>query len=299
MLKEYALDPGLLSNWRDFRFFVGQFGAAQGRFISRFPKKWKKMVFEAAQSAKDVEYVRIEEALTRIDKVMLIRDFDYEKGHEWVRNAVEENQKRPFHSIVSTKNHGSATNLLIGDDIDPTDPPVLWIVPTSIHIKREPTPMANCVLALLSQCDEALFIDPYFGPGKKKHTDPLKMFLQAIVSRGTRRMPSRIEYHGGNQDQDTTKYQSDLEQWVKPSLPAGVTFSVIRWNKDQMHNRYILTDRGGVMFGQGLDDGRDSAVKHDTVSLLDDNTCDDLMADYSATSQRLTWLNQIFSITGT
>lgn len=299
MLKEYALDPKLLNNWRDFRFFVGQFGASQGRLISRFPKKWKEMVYEAARSAKDIEYVKIEEALRRIDKVLLIREFDYEKAHDWIRNAVEENQNRPFHSIISTKNFGNTTNLLIGDDLDPTDPPDLWIVPTSIHIKREPALMANCVLALLSQCNEALFIDPYFGPGKKQCTEPLQMFLEAISSRGGRRMPSRIEYHAGNQDRDTSRYQSDLEQCVEPHLPPGVKLSVIRWNKEQMHNRYILTDRGGVMFGHGLGDGRDSEVKYDTVSLLDDNTCAELIVDYSTESKKLTWLNEIFCITGT
>lgn len=306
MLKEYALDPSLFSTWRDYQFYVGQFGAGHGRLISRFPKQWKQMVAQAAQTAKDIEYLRIEEALFRrdeddrsqIDRVMLIRDYDYNKGHDWIRNANDENQKRPFHAIVSTQSDGNQTNVIIGDNIDPMNPPPLWIVPTSVQIEREPSEMANCVLALLSQCDEALFIDPYFGPGKRKHTEPLKMFLQAIASRGTRRMPSRVEYHGGNQDQDTTKYQSDLEQWVKPHLPAGATLSVVRWNKEQMHNRYILTDRGGVMFGQGLDDGRDSNVKHDTVSLLDDNTCAELMIDYSSQSTRLSWLNEIFSITG-
>ena len=54
MLSEYALDPELLSNWKDFRFFASQFGAAQGRLISRFPKKWKGLVMEAASGAAEI-----------------------------------------------------------------------------------------------------------------------------------------------------------------------------------------------------------------------------------------------------
>lgn len=145
--------------------------------------------------------------LERIDSVMLIREYDYKKEHQWLRNAAEENARRPFRAIVSTKNESSTDNLLIGADIDPTDPPTLWIVPTSVHIERTPDIMAACVKDLLSQCDDVLFIDPYFSPSKPQHTKPLQKFLEAIASRGTRRMPSRIEYHSGNQDKDTATIQ--------------------------------------------------------------------------------------------
>ena len=74
MLGEFALDPTLLGNWRDFRFFVSQFGAAHGRLISRFPKTWKSMVKQAAQGAEELEFLRIVDALERIDQVMLVRN---------------------------------------------------------------------------------------------------------------------------------------------------------------------------------------------------------------------------------
>ena len=299
MLAEYALDPELLSNWKDFRFFVSQFGASQGRLISRFPKQWKELVKEAAKDAKEVEFLRIVEALERIGRSMLIRDYDYQKGHQWLRNAVDENEKRPFHAIVSTKNDGTTENLLIGSDIDPTEPPTLWVVPTSVHIQRSSDAMAACVHALLSQCNEVHFIDPYFGPGKPKHTEPLSKFLQAIASRGSRRMPIRIEYHAGNQDQDTRTFRQNLDQWVKPHLPQNVMLSVVRWVKAEMHNRYILTDLGGVMFGHGLDKDDNHPVGRDTVSLLDDKTCSELMIDYSDKSKKLVWLDEVFSVTGT
>lgn len=62
MLAEYAIDPELFNNWRDFRFFASQFGAAQGRLISRFPKKWKGLVKEAAQNAEELEFLKIIDA---------------------------------------------------------------------------------------------------------------------------------------------------------------------------------------------------------------------------------------------
>ena len=111
-------------------------------------------------------------------------------------------------------------------------------------------------------------------------------------------MPIRIEYHTGNQDVGTARFQSDLDTWVRPNLPPNVTMSVVRWEKEQMHNRYIVTERGGVMFGHGLDQDDATPVGHDTVTLLDNATCAELMQDYSRQSRKLSWLNEIFIVTG-
>lgn len=300
MLKEFALDPELLSNWKDFRFFTSQFGAENGRLISRFPGNWDELVKAAAKGAKDIEFLKIIEALNRIKALMFVREYrTYTKGHQWIRNAIEENEHTSFRAIVSTKHDGRIPNLIVGGDIDPTNPPDLWVVPTSIHIERTPEAMAACVKDLLSQCDEVLFIDPFFGPGKRQHTEPLRRFLEAIASRGTRRMPTRVEYHSGDLDQDTVTLQNNLDRWVKAHLATSVTLTVVRWKKSEMHNRYILTDRGGVMFGHGLDNADGKAVTHDTVSLLDAQTCANLRIDYSDQSKKLTWLNDKFSVTGT
>lgn len=296
MFAEYALDPSLLSNWQDFRFFVSQFGASRGRLISRFPKSWKGMVKEAAKNAGEVEFLKIVEALNRLDDAMLIREYDYQKNHLWLRNALEENAKRPFHAIVSSGAQNNSTNYVDGTAIDPTAPPALWIVPASIRVARQPQLMADCVTAILTQCSEVIFVDPYFGPGKINHTEPLKCFLKAIAKRGSRAMPTRVEYHTGNQDRGTAQFQKDLERWIKPHLPPSVALSVVRWNKDELHNRYIVTNRGGVMFGHGLDQAGAGSITHDTVSLLDEATCCQLMTDYSDQSSALTWINEVFTV---
>jgi hypothetical protein len=345
MLREFALDPDLLSNWQDFRFFASQFGTSQGRLISRFPKHWKRLVVEAVQAATtkaeaeaetrvkelavnlgskaakevgvqaldsavsdavrdarsqarsvgDIEFQRIVEALSSIDALMLISSRNYDGNKQWLENAIAENSTNPFHAILSNRNIGQAANLVIGEDLVPTKMPELIVVPTSVHITREPKRMAECIESLLSQCNEVIFVDPYFGPGKRQHTEPLKLFLNAIANRGNRRMPNRIEYHCGNQYQDRLQFQKDLDQWIKPNLPNGAKLKVVRWTKDELHNRYVLTDRGGVIFGHGLDCDFGQPASHDTVSLLDDRTCAQLVTEYSPKSPRLTWLNDTFT----
>ena len=37
MIYEFALEPKLLNNWKDYRYFVEKFGVQHGRLISSYP----------------------------------------------------------------------------------------------------------------------------------------------------------------------------------------------------------------------------------------------------------------------
>ena len=54
-------------------------------------------------------------------------------------------------------------------------------------------------------------------------------------------------------------------------IPDGVQLVLLRLRErpggQRLHNRYILTDLGGVVFGAGLDDGEDGET--DDVALMD------------------------------
>jgi hypothetical protein len=71
--RNYCLEPSLLNNWKDFRYFTEKFGASQGRLISRYPKRWKKLVYDSLSNCGEVERKRIEEGLQRIDDRLIPR----------------------------------------------------------------------------------------------------------------------------------------------------------------------------------------------------------------------------------
>lgn len=291
MLKEYALEPELLSNWRDYRFFVGQFGASNGRLISRYPKKWKKMVIEAAQRAADVEYLRIEESLKNIDSMLLARIHEWDSRQDWLSNALLEQNKRPFQAILA-RTSPPESGVLCGVDIGPNAPPPSWVVRKSVEIPRTAQAMANCVALLLRNCKQVLFVDPYFDPSNRRHNEPLQAFLTVIRSRDSQiPLPTLIEYHTGNKNTDVAGVAANLNRWITPSLPVRSKLTIVRWKFEELHNRYILTDRGGVMFGTGLDQDANVPPAEDTVTLLDEELCSELMISYSAASTKLTWLN--------
>ncbi len=299
MLAEYALEPELLGNWRDYRFFVSQFGPSKGRLISRYPRKWKRLVIEAAQQAADVEYLKIEESLKNIDSMMLSRSHQWDPHQEWLSNALAEHTKRPFRGILARSKPADSTVVLSGDDIDPADPspPHIWSVRLSVQIPRTAQEMANCVAPLLRHCKRVLFVDPHYDPSNRRHNLPLRAFLSMIASRDPQIAPPAVmEYHTSDKNKDIATFTGNLHRRIKPALPASSRLTVVRWRGEELHNRYVLTDRGGVMFGAGLDQDDTLPPTEDTVTLLAEQSCWDLMADYSKESTKLTWLDDTFTV---
>lgn len=142
MVYEYALDPSLLNNWKDFRYFTEKFGVPQGRLISRYPKRWKKLVYESLVDCGDIERKRIEEGLQRIDERMLKRQAEWDPQQEWLTNAEAEHSRNPFHAIVARTNPNQHDFVLEGEELDDTH--LHWNVPRSRIVTRIAQEMGLC-----------------------------------------------------------------------------------------------------------------------------------------------------------
>jgi hypothetical protein len=101
-----------------------------------------------------------------------------------------------------------------------------------------------------------------------------------------------VELHAGAGDwaapwQD---FKSTCEKYLPRIIPAGLTLLVRRWENrkggDKLHNRYILTDVGGVEFGVGLDEGDPGTT--DDITLLSADSYRRGLNDYTGSAPRLT-----------
>jgi hypothetical protein len=90
MIHEFALEPGLLSSWERFRYLTEKFGVCHGRLISRYPKRWKAMVYEALTGCSEIERKKIEVKLQHIDDRMIARTNEWSSKHDWLTNAEHE-----------------------------------------------------------------------------------------------------------------------------------------------------------------------------------------------------------------
>jgi hypothetical protein len=101
---------------------------------------------------------------------------------------------------------------------------------------------------------------------------PLKAFIDTLQEGA---LATRVEYHLEAGEADARWFSNQLRQRVPQALNLSEEFPVvfIRWNRlptlagDRMHPRYILTERGGLRFDYGLDEGGDGETTD--VSILD------------------------------
>lgn len=275
MLYEFALDPGVLNNWLSVRYFLENFGVPKGRLISRFPSKWKKMVYDACAYCNDIEKKRIEEKLATADNKMLRSERPYNSELPWLDNAENQHAAKNFHAIISNTNPKRIADILIADELDETVP--LWNIPREYCVQRRADDLSNYARPLIQTASEILFIDPHFNPEELRYRITLKNFLRDI--KGNSRI-KRIEYHLNGDDSKPSKdyFETKCKEKLSSILPDGIEITFIRWKQktseetgvvgaETLHPRYILTELGGIRIEHGLDEGEEGETTD--ISLLD------------------------------
>jgi hypothetical protein len=267
MLNEYAIEPELFDNWERFRYLIEKFGVENGRLISQYPLEWRKAVYNATIGFKPVQRSYVEECLRRL--VLMSRNGEWNDELNWLENAIEEHSKRSFHAIISNINPNNHSHVLINEEIHDGQP--LMQASRSVQIKRTSQEMALCVKNLFYSSKQIMFIDPHFSKANNRHFRPLGEFLKLIEEARNLRGVSVnwLEYHTDNKT-DESFFKNRCDQRLPVLIPQGMILQIVRWPEDELHNRFILTDIGGVMFGTGLDDNEDgNSTDWEDVNLLD------------------------------
>jgi len=279
MLAEFALEPGLLNNWDRFQRFAGLFGVAHGRLIARYPKKWQDLVL-ASVTCGQVEKHKIAEALVRASKSFLLpREHDWNASLPWLDNAVAEHGKRPFAAILAATNPVGHTDIVDATDLDVTAlPPKVQAGPSQLVV-RTAAEMAAAVRVLLQFSKKIVLMDRNFAPDKARFRDPLAEMLLCCLDRFGKPRPVEVELHFGHRIlADAPDFKASCEAWLQDVIPIGMRFTVVRWNHDDLHNRYVLTDRGGVNVGEGLDEANQKSTRSDDIfGLLSPTTAAELL----------------------
>ncbi len=286
MLHEFALEPSLLNGWQIVRYFMGKFGVDQGRLISRYPKRWERMVLDAL-SCPPVERARIEEALRRGKNRLLSRHHEWQESLSWLANAEAEHALRPFHGIIAADNPNNRPFILRESDLDETQPPPLWAVARSRVVKRTAAEMVEVLQVLLRMAKTVLFVDPNFGPRSRNFRVVLEGCLVAMLDQHKKCQAHRIEYHTGD-DLEGGDFTTLCHGHLTDIIPNGVRLRLVRWRSRELHNRYVLTDVGGISFGQGLDQASDTAQQEDVATLLDRSVAEELLQGFIGSPPKYT-----------
>lgn len=292
MIKEYGLEPILLNSWQNFRYFVEKFGVSQGRLISRYPKRWKKLVYESLAGCRDLERKRIEEGLASINDKLMARSADWDDQLGWLANALDEHAKRPFHAIIARANPGNQSFVLEADDLSEATTP-LWRVKRCAIIARTAKEIAESVGPLVQISRHIALVDPHFAPDKIQYRRPLESILEATV-KSPKVHPTTIEFHVADK-WAKGHFEAECRRYLPQVIPSSLSVRFIRWKErvsgEKLHNRFVLTEVGGLRIGIGLDEGEEGQT--DEIEILEDAVRLVRLAEYSVPSAAFDYVDDL------
>jgi len=256
MIKEFALEPEALASWENFRYFIEKFGVPQGRLIAEFPGKWRKMVIEAAQRvAKPVEFARIVERLKQVgDHVLLSRGRPGGDGtRTWLERALTEHEREPFDGIIACANPNASPHVLVQSELDDQDQ--RFRVTRQIEVVRSAAALVACANFMLRHTATVKWVDYIIDLRKPRWRRPFQAALEVLRSHGR---PVLFEVHRqfGNEVEKTNLRHQFQEAILKYGVP-NIAFALHLHPEQVMHDRFILTELGGLQIGHGLDDNED------------------------------------------
>jgi hypothetical protein len=282
MLHEFAVEPeAIAKDWESFRYVTEKFGVEQGRVVSRFPKRWSKKVVAAANAVDQNLGKRITEKLAH-ERFVVSFGRTYFDDASWIANALREDGRSEFAGIIAGGPCPEAPNRRTVPELDNN----FFYCARQVVVRRDAQVLADTVHSLLACARQIVFVDPHFNPTRPKWRRTLAAFLRAATARGNR--PSIIEYHiqwkdpGFADGRWHDRFVEACRDELPAVIPTGFNLRIVRWDDrntpEQMHARYILTDRGGVSVENGLDEG--SPGDTTDIGLLENQVWEQRLAQF-------------------
>lgn len=294
MFHEYALEPSVLSDWQRTRYFLDGFGPWKGRFLAGYPRKWKRMVYEGLKCG-EVERLRIVERLRLLDPSVFSprHPGPYETTRTWRQNVEIEDGRAAFRAVIV----GSSPNgrYLDADEVDDDQP--LWRVEPGAAIVREPEAFCRALDLLLRASSHVAVIDPFFRADQADKLIPLVALCRRLAEQSV-----VIHVHASDAGLSYQEFERVAKRAMPRMLPLGTAVTLHYWRARQpgefgarFHNRYILTDVGGVQFGDSIEQG--DPGQHDRLSILGRGERADLWSTFYGSTPAYDPAGQPFIIT--
>lgn len=281
MLREFAVEPALLGrDWETFRYLHEKFGISKARVIAKFPKKWCRLVYEEASDFPDARKKQVEEWLHSGENTFLIPSGrTYGEKDDWLQNAVDAHNSKPFNSILARDNPCGCPAVLKWSD-DVTEDHKLLKSDSVFRMPKTIEEFLETCYLLLQHSHEIIFVDPYLKDGNGSF-EVLKSLLYSSQSIENKKNIRYLTIESPNGE--TLEYRvNELNKKLPKLIPTGMSIKIILLNEENcgraMHNRYILTERGGIIFPWGLD--LDKGGASDEVIYLNETVHCELFNEY-------------------
>lgn len=288
MIREIAVDPNVVTGLDRLNAIYGEFGLDRGRLIAQFTdRSWQELVAShlrsthssAEMSESDLakwqnEWKRISERLASEQMARKIwrngRELLRAEQRAWMETALLSNSKYAFDLILS-----EAENRVAGPSVtkfDDRHDHHHYATQITKSVAPFAGNMVECLRPFVHMAKEWVIVDPFFWPDSR-----YLPFLENLLRRIAHRAPARFEIHTNGVYRSADRrfgltgadYVSEFRKGVLEAasrLPKNIAMDLVIY--DNLHDRFVLTDIGGVQSGDGFGEAASASVSK-TFSILD------------------------------
>ena len=257
MLKEYAIDPAVAGDFSNLRQISNLFDFSNPRRISRFPKRWERMVYEAAAPLGDMNAKRVEEKLKQFkgSKGCLCGfGRGYDPAKKWVDNAFAANSAKPFSAIICDNYDNNCVKI---DDLEDTH--TLLVAPNSQQITKSIENYKNIFDEIFVSVKNICIVDPYFSTHEPKSIKLYSHWFRLLNDRSDVAsvnlfIISSADRKGGpySLGQESTLISQTQRVYANnQTLKFNIRAKLVPHN-DDMHDRFIITDIAAFSISSSL-----------------------------------------------
>lgn len=279
MIYEYALDPKFIIELLDKKDTVNRLCDTlcdgRGCAISKYPSNLEGHALDHAreqeQVAKDPKLKakwqqRINHLPTLMHDLlgpaMRVQRFN---TLPWDGSFVDEHNRFPFYTILTQEINNP--DRLPFKDLNwlRTRGCLLFNHSDGVATIRNPNRLCEAIRPLLQNSSKISFIEPYFS-AEDRFKRVYELYFKAIASAssirtkdGTRELSiiCSAGVRTGHQEMPSEEFEKSCKETYQGILPPGFTLIIHRIKKidykQEIHDRFILTDIGGITIGHGTD----------------------------------------------
>ncbi|MBL3554759.1 MULTISPECIES: hypothetical protein [Marinobacter] len=276
MLVEHLIEPEFLlkvsETRRDYKDLLREFSMPSPRVAGNFPKmkNFRKQVL-SKQSADASEHaqMRLEELLRLLSERRVERSLVFDGSitfHENLKNA-EQNFFCGIHFLKDRKPPIPLDSqvVCIEDFEQGLEPSV-----TQISVRRTAEELSQSLKEFVRLSSSITLIDPYFGTQAGMWKTFILLLTASLDSSPAPGKTFDVLFDGSKKTARSCKYLADRLTEEQPDLVkqfSRITFKDIReTGKSAIHNRYLMSELGGVSIGHGFEESNDQ--EHDELTLL-------------------------------
>lgn len=282
MHREYAVDPQALDSYERITRLIDCFFGQPQRLISDCPKRWANEVRHAVNRLKDygvgpVERKKLKLKVEKLSKANLCANrslADWDRQSAWLSYALKAHEDQPFDGLLGANPDTEVQGKVYSLDDLAIDAPPCWDESKQSHLPRTAASIAEFAGPLIRVSRRLILVDPYFwftAPNWYSYEPLLRALLGLHASANYGAGLKRLEIHTSDRfaGLDTLAVPT-----LTPTVPMGLSVACKIWPKDKMHDRFIMTDVGGISLGRGLgvfemDEGGDvlaAILEHDAYA---------------------------------